>query len=627
MRFLQLILSKIDDCKNLTQNIYTSITETDPDIRYENFSSDIIAKVEEIQIDLFKKLNYSVLEGEYINDNFHEVCEKVKTLIESFYDVPNTSFISDLNEEGRYSDFLINLKILYAFKACVIEYINTAKYIHRIFSEPQRNKNFVIDLSNTAQDILTELTNKSLEKILVKIFTENLFLSRKEFTLRNSDNDLQKLLKTKYTLKHGESDYPYEDDDIKTILYLLLDKNTFLIRKLIIRKYQDPTSQNHYYVLLGEENSFSLDKHPFITTIYQLWDKYSQKHFLSEQNEIYIRELLSFSGINLDTYWNNHKAIKHAKDVSKNISSLQNINFDKIVTNQSSFNSFAKKISENYHKNNILSLSVENEKEKISLSFDFEEFIQREQEKIDLIQSQSVISNFFPYKKVAFFIVDYIDYLVNFVKDNVEIDQDIIYKIETANKHLEQVTNKYRSALHWCKNHFYYSYQLPFEECQIKHLALSQEIQVFSPSTFSLPLNYSELLKEIDLLDNIVIATKNQINNLYTFSSLFERLDRKLTIQEKESENNKVKNIELLGIFSAIIALLFSGVTTAQSTEKFEFKFLTFITMFVILCSFLVLLRHFLYKKENTLKVLKWFSIYLLVIMSIIIITTVIFRN
>ncbi|MDD5149283.1 MAG: hypothetical protein PHC28_02225 [Flavobacterium sp.] len=460
-----------------------------------------------------------------------------------------------------------------------------------------------------------------MEKILVQIFTQNLFLSRKEFTLRNSEEDLERLLNSKHLLFQCESDFPTENKKIKSLLDILKDKNTFLIRKLIIRKHQDPNSGNQYYVLLGEENTFSLEKHNYLLDIYNSWDEYSYNHFLSEDNLVLERKLndnCEQSG-DLENFWSKHRFAKKYKDVDKNTKALNTLTTSKISILDSDFNNFAKKISENYLKNCALSLSIE--KEKICYNFDLEKFLIKEKEKIQKIQYESIIKNFFPYKKVCFFIVHYIQYFKKEIgKNNFDRKKlnEIIDKIKVANNHLDEITSKFKSNLNWCKNHFYYSYQLPFEECIKTHDIGEQELNIFVPSTFSLPLNYLDLLKEVEAFESNYLSNTNDIDNFSNFSILFNRLDIKLTDQEKEIKEQSKKSIELLSVFTAILALIFGGVSTLTTNTTFEEKFLTFISLFIVLFSFITLIKTFISKKKNFIEVLVLFFIYIVCLILII---------
>lgn len=626
MRWIDDIFSKIEDSKNvLVIDTYTQVLQSED--KFKAFFLELKSKEEAFLLELFISLNYSVLEGEYLNDAFLAKINSLINLIDTFFHYPDFSFLAT-EEEVKYTAKLSEIKFLYSFKQCLEEYKKNQKFINDIISK--LDKILVFNLSDKSTEIIEDLKfeKKDFELILSKLFLKNLALSRKEFTLRNNEENLETLLNLNITFKECLEKLPIPNEQIKFIAHILMDKTTHLIRKLIIRKNQQQDSEKEYYVASGIEQSFSTDSHPYIYNNYLPWCDYSKNHYLSDFNEIYRRILKSFESTE-NTYWNKHRQLKKAKDFDKNLSNLKAISLDDVVADNNIFNVFSKKISENYINNCILSCSVEAEKEKISLEFNFKEFLEKEKKKINQLESKSFIKNFFPYKKLSQFIIVYIEFLKIELEKNEKLEKSIINKLEQANLHLEEVVIKYKTTLHWCKDHFFYAFQLPFEECltTYKLETCGLELKVFSPSTFSLPLDYQNLEKEIERLQNKLENDKNEIKSLMSFASLFEKLDGKLTIQEKELENGKIKNIELLGIFSAIIALLFQGVNTAQGSERFEFKFLTFITMFVVLCSFLLLLRHFLYKEENTLKTTMWFSIYLLATMLTIIGASIFFTT
>lgn len=633
MKWIDAIFTSISDSKNvLVRNIYDRITVSENKLSI--FKDELIVEENHFLIEIFIKLNYSVLEGEYLDNSFSTRIKELIALTDTFFQFPDLSFLN-LEEEGEYTAYLSQVKFLVSFKQCLEEYSKNGKFIDDIIKK--LNEILVFNLSDKSSDIIDDLRleKKEFELILCRIFLKNLSLSRKEFTLRNDEENLEILLNLNISFKDCQNKFPFHDFRIESILNVLIDKTTFLIRKLIIRKNQEKDSENQYYVAGGIEKSFLLDDHPLTLKIFKSWDEYSQFHYLSDTNEIYRNKLKSFKEFK-NTYWSKHRLLKISKDFDQNLNDLQKQSLDDIIISISNFDQYSKKISENYIKNCTLSCSVEKEKEKISLDFDFEKFITLEENKIDEIQTVSVINNFFPYKKVCEFINQYIDFLNNELNKNNSFETELIEKLNNANIYLEKFTKKYKTTLNWCNKHFYYAYQLPFKECITSYTINEINLNIFSPSTFSLPLDHQSLIYEIKILEGKIENCKNEIKSLNNFYSLFKKLDSKLTnqeqvlvdklqIQENELENSKIKNIELLGIFSAIIALLFQGVNTAQSSEGFQFKFLTFITMFLVLCSFLVLLRHFLYKDQNTIKIIKWFSIYLLVIMLCVLGAAIIF--
>lgn len=626
LKWLQTIYEKIEDLKNtLIKDVYdTNNIGADTDSNFKNFCEDLKIKEDKILIEVFALLNFSILEGEFIQSNFIDLGEKIIKILGSFYKFPDLSFITDLEEEGKYNAFLSDLKFLNSFTNCIEEYINSAKFINRIFSESQLNKNLVIDLSDKSSEIIEELNinDKKLEKILVQIFSQNLFLSRKEFTLRNNENNLEKLLNSKHILNKCESDFPNDDINFKTILSILKDKITFLTRKLIIRKYQEPKSENQYYVLLGKENNFNLENHKFLLDIYKPWDEYSQQHFLSEKNLIFERELNNFCDLNkIDkNFWSTHRYAKKYKDLDKDLKKLETLSINSIIISNNDYNNFSQKISNNYLKNCSLSLSVE--KEIITYNFDLDNFLEKENRKINLIQSESIISNFFPFKKVASFIVSYINYFKDEIKkENLEDDKlkIVIEKIKNANNHLTDITTKYKSNLLWCKNHFFYSYQLPIEESIYNYKTENLELNIFSNSTFSLPLDFDELIKEVEKLEVYIENNENDIKSLSNFSSLFIRLNKKISEQEKDIKENSKKSIELLSVFTAILALIFGGISTASDEKAtFENKFLTFISLFIVLFSFITLVKTFISKEKSFIEIIGLFFIYLIALIMII---------
>jgi hypothetical protein len=622
MKWISKIISKITQSKNtLVKDIYDQIPDSSD--KFDAFCDALKTKEEEFLLEIFTHLNYSVLEGEYLNEDFSIEINKLISLVDTFFQFPDVSFIANTTVEGRYTEYLSNTKFLYSFKQCLEEYSKNKDFIDGIIQK--LDKILVFNLSDRSYNIIEDLKfeKKNFELILSTIFLENLTLSRKEFTLRNNEENLESLLNLNISFKQCQIKFPFPDHKIKSILDILTDKTTFLIRKLIIRKNQELNSENQYYVASGIENSFLLETHLYIFEQYYKWDDYSQAHYLSEENDVYVRKLKSFNNSN-ETYWDRHRLIKIAKDFDKKIKDLEDIKLEDITIQNSIFNKYSKKISENYIQNCTLSCSVEKEKEKISVGFNFNEFLEKEKEKIKKIQSESVIENFFPYKKLAEFTIEYIKHINKELRKGDTLKKELIEKLEIANNNLEDIIKKYKTTLNWCRNHFFYAFQLPFEECiLIYKISEDEYLNVFSPSTFSLPLDYGSLLKEIEGLESKNENFKNEIKSLSNFSILFEKLESKISTQEQILENSTKKNIELLGIFSAIIALLFQGAYTSNSDTTFENKLFTFIIMFIILISFMLMLKIFVSSKLEknelmTVRIISFLTIPLLIITVII---------
>lgn len=622
MKWISNIIYKITQSKNtLVKDIYDQIPDSND--KFDAFGDALKTKEEAFLLEIFIHLNYSVLEGEYLNESFSMEINKLISLVDTFFQFPDLSFIANTTVEGRYTEYLSNTKFLYSFKQCLEEYSKNKDFIDGIIQK--LDKILVFNLSDRSHNIIEDLKfeKKNFELILSTIFLENLTLSRKEFTLRNNEENLESLLNLNISFKQCLVKFPFPDNKIKGIIDILTDKTTFLIRKLIIRKNQELNSENQYYVASGVENSFLLETHLYNFEQYTKWDDYSQEHYLSEENDVYVRKLKSFNNSN-ETYWDRHRLIKIAKDFDKKIKDLEEIELKDITIQNNIFNKYSKKISENYIQNCTLSCSVEKEKEKISLEFNFEKFLEKEKEKIKKIQSESVIENFFPYKKLAEFTIEYIRHINEELRKGDTLKKELIEKLQIANNNLEEIIKKYKTTLNWCRNHFFYAYQLPFEECiLIYQISENEHLNVFSPSTFSLPLDYGSLLKEIDGLESKNENFKNEIKSLSNFSILFEKLESKISIQEQILENSTKKNIELLGIFSAIIALLFQGAYTSNSDTTFENKLFTFIIMFIVLISFMLMLKVFVSNKLEkseliTVKIMSFLIIPLLIITVII---------
>lgn len=580
----------------------------------EKFIKNLNEKEKSILIKTFEFLNFSVLEGEYIcdksafNDKIKEIHNKVGSYQNSLMKTDDDvySFSKALNEQ----QFLYSLKKSLEIYRRVSDNIN--KQIENL------HKTIVLDISDTYDGTRKYFSFQDdiLEESLFDLFNQNLILSRTGFFLEKNNGEFRDLLFIKEELNKLKGKINLPDTHYDKIVDILTETCTFYQRKIIIRIDQDENRHNDGYIQNFKEYDFTLVQHSLNKEYFKNWDTYSQNHFYSETNKERenclkkdVKQQLKDNNGKLKTFFNAHCLIKYYKDINPDINNLEQIKdfFEKFNPN-SDYDKFALNVSKNYLMNNILSLKI------TTLKFEEIDNLISDYKKL---QEKSSINNYFPYYKIC-------GYLKKYIEDRISLEELDIKNISNVEMALEKLKNcfkLYKNNFQWSENHLYFAYQLPFKESKINITMDDQlSIAVFNPSTFSLSINYSDYNNFLKEIESFILNFDNQIKSLkniyFSTNKLIEK-QKEIQIQLKDQEK---KNLEILGIFSAIIALLFQGVNTAQSEEKIQYKLITFLSMFLVLFSFLFMIKMFFNTDKKTKKMDLWFQMSVFGLMFIVLI-------
>jgi hypothetical protein len=619
--------------KALADTMKMEIDDTDEyyqDVFLRNFENEIENFEKLNLLKYFEYLHFSIIGGECFHFDFSEIIKKTISICGKFQ---YSQFNEEIEENLQLSleNKIQELEPLSILKKSLIEFQSNSNFLLRLVENPSLNTLF--DLSDQTQDILDELKNNisfiqnDLKKELILSIKNNLILLRKDFYLKYEIEDLKTLLIAKNELDIC-SKYFKTAPTLSNILELLIEKSVFLIRKYIIRKYKEDNVHNENYVFLGKESNFDFISHKLKLEVFKDWDRYSKNHFLSEVNyektiilNRYSQKILKIGKVGgLDF----HSLTKYYKDLNRDFEKLKSLSteIDTIPVDNVIFDTFALNKMKNYISNNIFSEAIRNISYDLNVD-EVENIIKSDIQKIQKIQNESFLNNFFPYFKICDFLNIYIEKKINKISLNNNDSEESIQCIDKSLKLLKKYFEIFKVNLKWSKVHLNYSYQLPFNECLKKHEISGLKINVFSASTFSLPIEFEKYDEFEKHTEAFLLRIENEVkslNNLNSFVKIFKK-DRD-ELQEDIKSNSK-KNIELLGIFSAIIALLFQGAYTVNSNVAYEDKLFTLIAMFLVLVSFLLMLRSFYSKKFErdeliTIKIISFLIIPLLLITTII---------
>lgn len=592
---------------------------------------------ESILFDYFEHLNYSILSGECFHPDFLKTLKETINLCGAIQYSPLDDSI-DENIRLSLEDAVQEKNPLSILKDCLIEYLSNAKHLLRHIENPSLNTLF--DLSDQTQDILDRLKSNNgseIQKELLKLIKNNFFLLRKDFVLKYEVNELQDLLISKNELLDCNKFFKASpNSSISTVIPILIEKSIFLIRKFIIRKSREKDMHNENYVFLGKETDFDLKSHQLTKDIFNDWDEYSINHFLSEENaekEFALRRgAKNILKIGKVTALDFHSLTKYFKDLEKDLTNLNNLSSETEnipINSENYFDKYSIDVIKNYISNNIFSEKLNS----FSLSTttkinDIASIIDEDLKQIQILQRGSSINNFFPYFKICDFLYNYIEKKISISSLENNNSKNYINEASVALDFLKNYFESFKLNLKWSKAHLNYAYQLPFSECIKNHQEGGKKIQIFCSSTFSLPIDFKKFDDFKITLAAFILRIENDIKSLSNITSLMEIYGGEKDKLQNEIKDNFKKNIELLGIFSAIIALIFGGISTITKNIKFEDQFLILITLFIILFTFITLLKTYVNKdkERDVFQVLGLFFVYLIFLIAIIAILSLVLK-
>lgn len=215
-------------------------------------------------------------------------------------------------------------------------------------------------------------------------------------------------------------------------------------------------------------------------------------------------------------------------------------------------------------------------------SVQYDELV-NEMDKIEDLQKQTRIFNFYPYEKA-------ISHIISLLDRNEELSST------DTNKYLEKLDYyiiKYEQALHWCYEQSFMPVQNVYNDSII---AIQGFGAVFVPSSFCRPVKYAMRM------DNL---NRFKTHSLFLKNEMALKKDREEIQSIKESiDRSHLKNVELLSIFTAIITFLFSVVSFTSNGNHLTVHHQIYNTVSIglLLMLFVSMISIVTIRKEKTVK-------------------------
>ena len=270
-----------------------------------------------------------------------------------------------------------------------------------------------------------------------------------------------------------------------------------------------------------------------------------------------------------------HLYIKYYKDINKNLDKLDEIIlFLEEWKDEEEINNEEKNIRTiiyNYARNNRFSLFTETCNDR--------EDLQKQYTKIDNKDNKNY---FLQYK----FIDKSIQLLNTELKQTNETTTiEEIDKIETYLKKIESEYITYKKNIEWILEHIYFIYRVSFKECIID--------DIFIYSSFLLPLDNRKSKDRFEKITDDFRELKSQLplfRKMAEFNGDVSKVKQELFQFDEKIEKHDTKTIELMGLFSAIIAFVMGSIPTFQYFKNIYEVGLFLIVFATALISFLLVL-------------------------------------
>ena len=576
--------------QNIINNVLKTCNDIDKGIKSKDFTLDKVSDFIPLTNKIITSLFDSILIGEFVSELTNEQIQKIKESLDFLADIEiklsENSNIEKTAEEGFNK-----------FKEQIQEIQNILNY-YFLFSE-----DIQIILQNPEKDeIFTPSKGKyqsDKDSDILKLFSLNLSLCFSDFLFTEKQSYYQEIVSIKDNLITllSNSSIPILTEQIEK----MNKKATFLLFKWCKRAELSGFSmlkENKIKEYKDNINNFGDKWKDWVTYIENHHYKEDEKHlFVEKIKESYIKiedkELKNFTCQDIYSY------IKYHKEIDKKIDKLDEIisildkrrfcttdNYDKNI----------RTIIYNYARNNRFSLFTE--------TCDNREDLQKEYNKIDNKDNR----NYFLQYKFIDKSIELLNAELSEKNENITIDQ--IEEIEKYLKEIEPEYETYKTNIEWILEHIYFIYRVSFDECIID--------DIFIYSSFLLPLDNRKSKDGFEKVSDKLRELKSQLplfRKMAEFNGEVSKVKEELFQFDEKIEKHDTKTIELMGLFSAIIAFVMGSIPTFQYMKNIYDVGIFFVAFATSLISFLLVLL--LITRKTRINRRFWYQLILIVIFYI----------
>lgn len=166
---------------------------------------------------------------------------------------------------------------------------------------------------------------------------------------------------------------------------------------------------------------------------------------------------------------------------------------------------------------------------------------------VEMIQSETLVNNFYPYKKA-------VEYLIKIISQRIEA-RDLNFDYNNHIFKLESYLKKFDDNIEWCEAHKFYPIQLPFKECIVN----IDENRLFIPSSITRPIDYKKLRQ----------CREKFYNNLDFFktSQIYIKDRQDTELLRKELKSTEKRYLEIGGVLIGVVTFLFGTINIFTQKE------------------------------------------------------------
>ena len=548
----------IENIESSISAILTNIEGNEGSLVYKEIDA-LNTNIQNIISSLFD----SVLIGEYLDKDIDKQLEWIRN---------NLTYTEQLENEilpnkDKYKAILPLINSLKdktnEIQGVIKHYLLFIEDVKTIVSNPEKDEIFIL-LKNKYQSVNDSET--------LKLFTLNLFLCFSDILFTEKQDCYQEITYVKELL----SEKRFLNLNLNPQIEKMKKKASFLLFKWCKR------AELRGFSMLKEDkikeykediNDFGGKWKDWVTYIENHHYKEDEKHLFAEKiKESYIKiedkELKNFTCQDIYSY------IKYHKEIDKKIDKLDEIisfldkgrfrttdNYDKNI----------RTIIYNYARNNRFSLFTE--------TCDNREELKEEYDKIDNKDNR----NYFLQYKFIDKSIELLNAELNEKNENITIEQ-----VEEIEKYLEDIEPEYKTYktnIEWILEHIYFIYRVSFKECIID--------DIFIYSSFLLPLDNRKSKDRFEKITDDFRELKSQLplfRKMAEFKGDVSKVKEDLFQFDEKIEKHDTKTIELMGLFSAIIAFVMGSIPTFQYLKNIFDVGIFFIVFATSLISFLLVL-------------------------------------
>ena len=576
--------------QNIINNVLKTCNDIDKGIKSKDFTLDKVSDFIPLTNKIITSLFDSILIGEFVSESINKQIQKIKDSLVFLAEIENKlSRNPNINNitKGEVKEFKEQIQEI---ENILNYYFLFSQDIQIILQNPEKDEIFTPSKGKYQSD---------KDSNILKLFSLNLSLCFSDFLFTEKQDCYQEIVSIKdyLTILLDNSSFPILTEQIEK----MNKKATFLLFKWCKRAELSGFSMLKEHKIKEYKdniNNFGDKWKDWVTYIENHHYKEDEKHlFVEKIKELYIKiedkELKNFTCQNIYSY------IKYHKEIDKKIDKLDEIisildkrrfcttdNYDKNI----------RTIIYNYARNNRFSLFTE--------TCDNREDLQKEYNKIDNKDNR----NYFLQYKFIDKSIELLNAELSEKNENITIDQ-----IEEIEKYLEDIEPEYKTYktnIEWILEHIYFIYRVSFDECIID--------DIFIYSSFLLPLDNRKSKDGFEKVSDKFRELKSQLplfRKMAEFNGDVSKVKEELFQFDEKIEKHDTKTIELMGLFSAIIAFVMGSIPTFQYMKNIYDVGIFFVAFATSLFSFLLVLL--LITRKTRINRRFWYQLILIVIFYI----------